>query len=81
MLNHRNEKKWTQKKKQNVIDVKRIIIRKQNQTINTTTYILTFNNPNSSAEILKDWVYDNKSGENRCNIPEDDATIAKNMDT
>ena len=32
-------------KKQNVIDVKRITIKKQNEIIETNTYILTFNNP------------------------------------
>ena len=38
-------------KKQNIVDVKRITIRKLNQTINTNTYILTFNNPKPSPEI------------------------------
>ena len=33
-------------KKQNVIDVKRITIKKQNEIIETNTYILTFNYPN-----------------------------------
>ncbi len=32
-------------KKQNVIDVKMITIKKQNEIIETNTYVLTFNNP------------------------------------
>ena len=39
------------KKKQNVIDVKRFAIRKLNQTIDTNTYILTFNKPKPPPEI------------------------------
>ena len=38
-------------KKQNVIDVKRITIKKQNEIIETNTYILTFNNPKPPLEI------------------------------
>ena len=38
-------------KKQNVIDVKRITIKKQNEIIETNTYILTFNNPKTPLEI------------------------------
>ena len=38
-------------KKQNVIDVKRITIKKQNEIIETSTYILTFNNPKPPLEI------------------------------
>ena len=37
-------------KKQNIIDVKRITIKKQNEII-TNTYILTFNNPKTPLEI------------------------------
>ena len=38
-------------KKQSVIDVKRITIKKQNEIIETNTYILTFNNPKPPLEI------------------------------
>ena len=38
-------------KKQNVIDVKRITIKKQNEIIETNIYILTFNNPKPPLEI------------------------------
>ena len=38
-------------KKQNVIDVKRITIKKQNEIIETNTYILTFNNPKPPLDI------------------------------
>ena len=38
-------------KKQNVIDVKRITIKKQTEIIETNTYILTFNNPKTPLEI------------------------------
>ena len=38
-------------KKQNVVDVKRITIKKQNEIIETNTYILTFNNPKPPLEI------------------------------
>ena len=38
-------------KKQNVIDVKRITIKKQNEIIEANTYILTFNNPKTPLEI------------------------------
>ena len=48
-------------KKQNVIDIKQITIRKLNQTIDTNSYILTFNNPKPPPE-MKTWIYVNKSG-------------------
>ena len=38
-------------KKQNVIDVKRITIKKQNEIIETNTYVLTFNNPKPPLEM------------------------------
>ena len=38
-------------KKQNVINVKRITIKKQNEIIETNTYILTFTNPKPPLEI------------------------------
>ena len=38
-------------KKQGVTDIKRITIKKDNQTIQTNTYILTFNSPTTPKEI------------------------------
>ena len=49
---------WDRTKKQNVIDVKRIMIRKLNQTINTNIYL-----QQSKTSIWnKIWRYDSKSG-------------------
>ena len=42
---------YRNKKKQNVIDVKRIIIRKLTLMIDTNIFVFTFNNPKSLPEI------------------------------
>ena len=38
-------------KNQSVTDIKRITIKKENQTMQTNTYILTFNSPTTPKEI------------------------------
>ena len=63
-------------KKQNVIDVKRITIKKQSEIIETNTYILTFNSSKPPLEIKIGYTVVKV----KTYIPNEDVIIARNMD-